>query len=386
LSAVATPLVWSLPWILPPVAVAIRSLDSRSLDDVAPTVGGDEPLVSVIIPARNEARNIDRCARSVLSTAYPNVEVLVIDDHSSDDTGAIARRIAAEDPRLRVIAAPDLPQGWFGKQWACATGALEARGSLLCFTDADTTHAPDLLPRAVNAMRARHADLLTVAGAQEMHGFWERIIQPQLFALLSVRYGGTERVSRATRPADAIANGQFILVRRGTYDALNGHARVRDLVAEDMAMAQEWVRAGRKIALVIGVDQLSTRMYAGFRELVAGWRKNIYAGGRHATMGGRVGRALYPAILPAVPLFSLAPPVALLVGAFGLLSGAWVLWSATVYAVSVVFWALLYWWLRQPVWYAPLYPLGSAVLLYIALGAVRRGRRVEWKSREYVAR
>ena len=386
MSAFATGLLWSLPWIVPPGVVIARSLKSRSLDDAPAEVSPNAPLISVIVPARNEARNIERCVRSVLSTTYPNVEVIVVDDHSSDGTGDIAREIAAVDRRLAVIQAPDLPPGWFGKQWACASGARVASGSLLCFTDADTTHAPDLLSRSVNALRARHADLLTVAGAQEMHGFWERIIQPQVFALLSIRYGGTEHVSRTKRPADAIANGQFILVRRGTYSAMGGHELVRDLVAEDMAMAQEWVRGGRRIALLMGRDQLSTHMYSGYREAVFGWRKNIYASGRHAALGGRVGRALYPVILPLMPISALVPPIVLLLCAAGALSGAWLAWSAIVYAASVAYWALLYLWFRQPAWYGLLYPLGALVLLIIALGALRRGRRVEWKARVYVAR
>jgi chlorobactene glucosyltransferase len=386
LTVFTTGLVWSLPWIVPPIVVIVRSLKSRSLDDAPAEIGPNPPLVSVIIPARNEARNIERCVRSVLSTTYPNIEVIVVDDHSSDGTGDIARTVAASDSRLAVIPAPDLPPGWFGKQWACASGARVASGSLLCFTDADTTHAPDLLPRSVNELRARHADLLTVAGAQEMRGFWERIVQPQLFALLSVRYGGTEHVSQAKRPTDAIANGQYILVRRGTYSAMGGHELVRDLVAEDMAMAQEWVRGGRRIALLMGRDQLSTHMYSGYRELVSGWRKNIYASGRHAAMGGRVGRALYPLILPLMPVSALVPPIVLLLCAAGVLSGAWLAWSAIVYVVNVGYWALLYYWFGQSLWYALLYPLGSLVLLIIVGGALRRGRRVEWKAREYVAR
>jgi chlorobactene glucosyltransferase len=386
LSAFTTGLLWSLPWIVPPIVVIVRSLRSRSLDDTPADTSQNAPLVSVIIPARNEARNIERCVRSVLSTAYPNVEVIVVDDHSSDGTGDIARAIAANDPRLAVIQAPNLPPGWFGKQWACASGARAASGSLLCFTDADTTHAPDLLSRSINELRARHADLITVAGAQAMHGFWERIIQPQLFALLSIRYGGTEHVSRAKRPTDAIANGQFIVVRRGTYSAMGGHELVRDVVAEDMAMAQEWVRGGRRIALLMGRDQLSTHMYSGYREAVSGWRKNIYASGRHAALGGRVGRALYPIILPLIPISALVPPIVLLLCAVGLLSGAWLPWSAIVYAASVGYWALLYLWFGQALWYALLYPLGSLVLLIIAGGAILRGRKVEWKSREYVAR
>lgn len=384
--SIAEPLLWTLPWVVPPLVVTIRALDTRSLEDVPKTVSPDAPLLSVIIPARNESRNIRRCVESVLATSYPNVEVIVVDDHSKDDTGVVARRIAEGDARLHVVSAPDLPPGWFGKQWACTAGAREASGLLLCFTDADTTHAADLLPRAANALSARSADLLTVAGRQEMRSFWERIIQPQVFALLSMRYGGTEHVSRAKRPNDAIANGQFLLVRRDTYDAMGGHERVRDLVAEDMALAQEWVRAGRHIALVAGVDQLSTHMYSGLRELVRGWRKNIYAGGRHAAVGGALGRALYPIILPALPLFALTPTVVLVLCAFGVLAGAWLVWSAVVFGVTCVFWALLYAWLQQPVWYALLNPIGSVLFFAIATSAVRRGRRVEWKSRAYVAR
>jgi len=127
-------------------------------------------------------------------------------------------------------------------------------------------------------------------------------------------------------------------------------------------------------------------MYSGYREAVSGWRKNIYASGRHAALGGRVGRALYPVILPLMPISALVPPLVLLLCAAGVLSGAWLAWSAIVYLVSVGYWALLYAWFNQPLWYAPLYPLGSLVLLLITGSALRRGRRVEWKAREYVAR
>ncbi|HMA24295.1 MAG TPA: glycosyltransferase [Gemmatimonadaceae bacterium] len=379
------PLLWTLPWILPPVAALVRSSKSRSLDDVAADAPRPAPLVSVIVPARNEQRNIERCVQSVLATQYPSLEVIVVNDHSTDETGAIARAIATDDPRLVVIDAPDLPDGWFGKQWACATGARVARGELLLFTDADTRHAPDLLPRATNALRDRDASLLSIAGHQEMHSFWERIVQPQMFALLSIRYGGTEQVSNARRAEDVIANGQFILVRRDAYDAVGGHAAVRDRVAEDLALGQEFFRAGRRIVLMLALHQFSTHMYASLREVIEGWRKNIYAGGRHAAIGGRIGRRVYPAMLLAIPMFGLVPPVALLLAATGALSAGWLLWSASVVGVSVLFWAAIYRFMGQSVSYALLYPLGLATLLYIAVGAVRRGHRVEWKDRTYVA-
>ena len=380
-----TPILWSLPWVLPPAVVLFRARHSLSLSDVPDAPQPDAPRVSVVVPARNESRNIERCARSVLAAAYPDFEVVVVDDHSTDGTGDIARRIARDDARLRVVEAPPLPEGWFGKQWACATGARESSGELLLFTDADTRHSPDLLPRAVNAMRARGAELLSVAGNQEMHSFWERIVQPQMFALLSIRYGGSEHVSNAKRPVDAIANGQFILVRRDSYDAIGGHAAVRDRVAEDMAMAQTFVAAHRRIALYAATEQLSTHMYASLSELIAGWGKNIYAGGRMAALGGSVGRAAYPFILVAMPLFGLLPPIVLLGWALGIVGTAWLLWATISIIVNLGFWAALYRYMGESVAYALLYPLGLVMLLVIALGGVRRGQRVEWKQRTYLS-
>jgi len=379
-----SPALWSLPWVLPPIVAIVRAAHSRHLDEFSPDVT-DPPLVSVIIPARNEATNIARCVRSVLASRYPKLEVIVVDDHSTDGTGGIARETAGGDSRIRIIENPDLPAGWFGKQWACANGEKEARGEILVFTDADTEHSPDLLGRVVNAMRARRVDLLTLAGDQEMHTFWERIIQPQLFGLLSMRYGGTEHVSNSKRPADVIANGQFIAVNREAYHAVGGHALVRDRVAEDLSLAQEFVRSGRRMSILIATRQFSTRMYASLSEIIRGWRKNIYAGGKHAALGGDIGRALYPLLLLGAPLAGLAPPIALVLALAGVLSSAWLVWSAIVVAASLIFWGAIYLFMRAPVAYALLYPLGLVMLFYIAAGAVARGRNVEWKDRKYEA-
>ena len=379
-----SPALWSLPWVLPPIIAIVRASHSRHLDEFPPDVT-DPPLVSVIIPARNEATNISRCVRSVLASRYPKLEVIVVDDHSTDGTAGIARATAGGDSRIRIIENPDLPAGWFGKQWACANGEKASRGEILVFTDADTEHSPDLLGRVVNAMRARRVDLLTLAGDQEMHTFWERIIQPQLFGLLSMRYGGTEHVSNSKRPADVIANGQFIAVNREAYHAVGGHALVRDRVAEDLSLAQEFVRSGRRMSILIATRQFSTRMYASLAEIIRGWRKNIYAGGKHAALGGDVGRALYPLLLLGAPLVGLAPPIALVLALLGVLPSAWLVWSAIVVAVSVLFWGAIYLFMRAPVAYALLYPLGLVMLFYIAAGAVARGRNVEWKDRKYEA-
>jgi chlorobactene glucosyltransferase len=380
---VVTPLLWSLPLTLPPLVALWRASRSRSLDEYSPEAPGDAPFVSIIIPARNERRNIERCVRSALSAAYPSFEVIVVDDHSTDGTGKVARAIAADDPRLKVIDAPQLPDDWFGKQWACASGAAVARGTLLLFTDADTWHASDLLSRSVNAMIARDAEFLTVAPHQEMHSFWERVVQPQMFGMLSIRYGGTEQVSNTRHPSNAIANGQFILLRRASYEAMGGHELVKHVVAEDLALAQEYVRAGRRIALLLAIDQMSTHMYASLSEIVRGWRKNIFAGGRYAAPGGALGRILFPFVLIATPLIGLGPVIALILAATGVLSAAWFVWSAAVVAVALLYWGSIYHFMGERVVMALLYPLGLATVLYIAVGAVVRGRSVEWKDRAY---
>lgn len=373
----------SLPWALLPGFTLARARNSTSLDDESGRAPADAPLVSVIVPARNERRVIERCVHSILASDYPALEVVVVDDHSTDGTGDLARAAGGGDARLRVIPNADLPPGWIGKQWACASGAAQARGSILCFADADTAHSPDLIVRAVSAMRRRDAALLSVVGTQEMHSFWERVLQPKVFYLLAARYGGTEHVSRARRDTDVIANGQCILVRRDDYHAVGGHAAVRDEVAEDLALAQRFHRAGRRVVAVLGPRQLSTHMYDSLRELVRGWGKNVYAGGRRAMPGGRLGRAIFPLVLPLVPLMELAPVAALVLSLAGVLTGPWLLWSALSLAATVAWWSLFYGYAGQPRWYALTFPLGAALLLYIMLTAIARGDRVQWKGRAY---
>ncbi|HEX2778437.1 MAG TPA: glycosyltransferase family 2 protein [Gemmatimonadaceae bacterium] len=382
-----TGLALAIPWLAAPIVTAIRLSRSRSLDEESSAPPADEPLVSLIVPARDEEHNIERCLRSALAARYPRLEVILVDDHSRDATAAIAERIAASDSRLRIVRALDLPAGWFGKPWACLTGAGAARGEIFLFMDADTTQSADLVTRIVNAMRSRNAGMVSVAGTQEMHTFWETLLQPQVFSVLLMRYGGTESVNRSRRAWDKIANGQCIAIRRDAYEAIGGHAAVRDRVAEDLMIAQRLFLAGTTTALVMGVDQLSTRMYASLGELVRGWRKNVFAGGIDALPPSRILRIFFPLSLLAPPLAELAPPVVLALRAVGIasLSAGALAWAGAATA------ALLAWWLtfytrarRSPAW-ALLFPLGAAVLLWIFVGAIMRGRRVAWKGRSYRA-
>ncbi|MDQ6872101.1 MAG: glycosyltransferase [Gemmatimonadota bacterium] len=380
-----TAILLSLPWIVPPLITYVRLHHSRSLDDESDIPLANPPLVSVIVPARNEAHNIARCVSSILSTNYPNLELIVVDDSSTDETAAIAREATAGDSRARVIASPPLPEGWFGKQWACAAGAKVARGSVLQFTDADTVHAPDLVTRSTNAMRDARAQLFSVAGRQELGGFWEKVIQPQVFTIISMRYGGTESVSEATSVSDKIANGQCIFVTHDSYDAIGGHGAVRSSVAEDLMLAQRFFAARKRVVLMLGVSQLSTRMYASLGEIIRGWRKNVFAGGLDSVPFGKVGRTFFPLVLLLPPLMQLLPVLALMVGAFGHATPSMMLWAIICSVATLIWWLVVYVTIGESPLYALLSPLGALVLLYIFVTAVIRGRRVSWKGRTYIA-
>jgi chlorobactene glucosyltransferase len=379
-------ILWSLPWIIPPVVTYFRLRHSRSLDDESDNPLENPPLVSVIVPARNEANNIARCVTSILSTTYPNLELIVVDDSSTDGTAQIARDATERDPRARIVTSPPLPEGWFGKQWACATGAKIARGSVLQFTDADTVHAADLVTRSMNAMRRNRAQLLSVAGHQELGGFWEKVIQPQIFTILSMRYGGTESVTRSTRVRNKIANGQCIFVTHDSYDAIGGHASVRTSVAEDMMLAQKFFAARKRVVLILGLNQLSTRMYASLGGIISGWRKNVFAGGLDSMPFGKVGHTLFPLFLLMPPLLELLPPLASVLAAFGFAtSGTLMLWAAISGGATLLWWIVVYVTIRENPLYALAYPLGALILLYIFFTAVIRGRRVSWKGRTYIS-
>jgi hypothetical protein len=206
-----------------------------------------------------------------------------------------------------------------------------------------------------------------------------------VFAILLQRYGGTEQVNSSRFASQKIANGQCLWITRAAYDEMGGHAAVRHKVAEDLSLAQHFFRAGRTVSLVLGLDQLSTRMYTSLRELVEGWGKNIFVGGQDAMPLGAVGRAVFPFLLVTPGLFGVVPPIVLVLGSLGIVGPPALSWAAIATGANLVWWLLVYAWLRLSPMYALLHPLGSAVWLFIAMRAIVRGRRVRWKDRDYRA-
>ncbi len=362
-------LLWGFP------LVGIAKLARRD-PDVAKAPPARGIPISVIIPARNESGTIATVIRSILASTYDAFELIVVDDRSTDDTAAQIAAIAATDPRLRLIRGDELPAGWFGKPWACAQGAAAATGRYLLFTDADTTHEPALLEHAVGAMESDGAALLTLTTQQTCVTFWERIVMPQIWVVLGLRYP-PQRVNTATRPDQLVANGQFIMVQREAYDAVGGHAAVSGEVVEDLALAQAFLRSGRRVRLMFGETLISTRMYRSLGEMVEGWSKNLYLGARQSAPANPVARALAPLALMLGFVWWLVP-VALLVA--GIATGA----AKLAIGISLFFWMLISFGMRIPAWYGVFYPLGALMALAIVIrSTLRGGRRVEWRGRTY---
>lgn len=239
--------------------------------------GGQLPTVSLLVPARNEEANIERCVRSLLAQTYSAVEVIVLNDNSEDATGEILGRLQSETPRLKVLNGTALPQGWLGKCWACQQLADAAQGDFLLFTDADTAHAPETLTRCLAAMERTRADMLTLITHQEMESFWERTVIPLIhfFVLcyLPVRFIWTNPSTLF-----AFANGQFLLFRRSRYEAIGGHRAVKSAIVEDVWLAKAVKKSGGTVRVYDGTDAVQCRMYRSFGEVWRGFSKNLFAG------------------------------------------------------------------------------------------------------------
>ena len=367
--------VWLIPWYF-----FFRFARRKpALKDFHPKTG--RPL-SVIIPARNEAGVIERCVRSILATTYSPVEVIVVDDRSTDDTAAIVELIAATDGRLKLVHGQALPEGWYGKPWACVQGLRASKGEILCFTDADTTHEPELLARSVGAMEAMEATLFTVMPAQTLLTWSEKLILPQFFYLLAAKYH-PGAVNKATSPRDAIANGQYIMMTRAAYEAVGTHERVKHEVAEDLALGQEVMKSGGRIRMVYALDLMTTRMYTDWAHLREGFSKNLFMGSRRSLEAHPILRTVVPYFVWLVFIIWILPPVALLLHLFGV--HFWTHWPALVATIlSFEFWMMFSVGIGVPFWWGLLYPLGALGALDIALRSAWRGpRRIEWKGRVY---
>lgn len=344
------------------------------------------PPVSIIVPARNEQANIRCCVHALLDQDYPDFEVIVVDDRSTDATPAILAELSAREARMLVVNGLELPQGWAGKPHALYQAARVAKGDWLLFVDADTFLSPNALSASIASAIRCGADLYTVMTEQILGSFWEKTVMPLVLTALSVGFSPRKVNDPATR--DAIANGQYILIKRSVYDAIGGHQKLHNLIVEDKAISEQVKWNGYRLIVADGRGVARTHMYYSLPEMWEGWTKNIYLG-----LSDRPGllllgvfgaflalmAALFMPVWPALGLAWLAG------------AGGWMALAVTLEALGV--WAaILYYRVRVAramgisAWYALTTPLGAgifAAMMFTSAWKVLSGQGVRWKGRLY---
>ncbi len=334
------------------------------------------PRVSILVPVRNEEHNVEPCLRSLLAQEYPDFELLVLDDESTDGTSEALAALSAEDHRLRVLEGRPLPQGWVGKHWACFQLAQAAVGELLLFTDADTRHHPHAWRDAVAALVAEGSDLLSAIPREVAVSWAERLVVPIIpWSILSFLPLGLAHRLRV--PALTAAVGQFMLFRREAYEQVGGHAAFRDHTADDLALVRVMVSEGLVWRLVDGSPRVRCRMYQDARQVLEGFSKNLFA-------------AFDYRIIPFVfvwlwlgLVFCEPPAILLLRTMMPGWSGPSPWLAAAAIAVSLLLWEVTHWRFGFPLYLAFLYPLTMLLTVAIAMRSmvVTLGGRASWKGR-----
>ena len=339
-------------------------------------------LVSAIIPARNEEASIALAVESVAAQLEVG-EVIVVNDQSTDATGAILAELAARTPKLRILETAALPAGWVGKNYAVSIGAAAAKGEWLLFTDADTFHYSGSTRRALMDAVDHDAVLVSYSPEQELQTWWERALIPFVYCRLAAKFS----FARVNDPArsDAAANGQFVLVLRDAYEAVGGHAAVARELLEDVALARLVKRSGCGIYFTAPMGVVRTRMYRSFGAMWQGWTKNLYplVGGNPSALFfdliealpfAEVGFATIALLhFAGVKTFWLAPALGACIGAL----------LARYLAYAAALYRNLY-----PTRYIQYYSVSAALYCAVLIESWWKSTRgkVVWKGREYAAK
>jgi len=376
----------ALVWLLLLLQLVVRRGDltwrvTADRDPEAPTTG---PLVSVIIPARNEAGNIGPCIDRVLAQTWTDLEVVVLDDASDDGTADEIRSRAEKDGRVRVVQGQARPDGWMGKVWACNVAQHQARGTVLLFIDADVRLAPEAVRQSRAYLLQNELGALSAFGKLELVTFWEWVVQPVVGGLI-LSNNDPREVNDPAKKDKVMANGQFIMATREAYDRVGGHASIRGEILDDVSFARRCKAEDVPYHMVYGRELYSCRMYTSLGEIWSGWTKNLFAG-----LDYRLGATL--AICGLLFAMNVLPLIALVwrAVALGMGDAVWtdaLLWVAAFNTVAMYVsyvgglraadYRIGYFWS---------YPLGMLVTIGLFANSALRivtGRGVSWKGRTY---
>jgi chlorobactene glucosyltransferase len=338
----------------------------------------DLPFVSILIPARNEEHNITHCIESLLKLDYPRYEIIVINDRSTDSTLAILRGLEQKSSLLRIVDIGTSEEGWSGKNYALHCGVAQAQGTWFLFSDADTEHCPQGLRLAIQVAREHNTGFLSFLSQMECHGFWENMIQPTACGLVTLLYP-IEKVNDPDSSL-AFANGQYILIKRVTYEEIGGHLGVKNCLGEDVVLAQEATKRGIFCRLAIGTYVVKTRMYRGFTASWNGWKRIVI----HLNHG----HPLPTLIRLTIAVFCMGIlPLLVFMGALVLNAPPPICWLA---GLALFFGVAVSWLFRllsgHPQWPAVLIHLSALAIFGIFLNGIWDllvGRKTNWRGVHY---
>jgi chlorobactene glucosyltransferase len=352
---------------------------------IVENLGGNEPMVSIIVPMRNEERNARRCIEGLMSQKYRNFEVIVVDDGSEDNTLGILKDFASRHTDFKFVEGTPTPEGWIGKCYALWQGVRKTKGDWFLFVDADTISETYMLPSAIKFVEDNSIDMLSLSPFQILETFWERVVQPVIFS--SLYFAFPQRKINDPKNKLAAAIGQFILIRRSTYEDTGGHSSIKNKIVEDFALAQLVKGSGYRLCVMRGLNLIRTRMYTNFDELWEGWTKNLFFG-----LKKRWRNLIF--LVSVLLTWGIIPPVLFIWSAFNIVWGQSVSFAQMAIAIESGFLLALIiytsWQANRlfsvPRVYSLTVPLGAAVYIAMILSSaykVASGEGVSWKERVY---
>jgi chlorobactene glucosyltransferase len=284
-------------WLCISILVILSYLSAPFLNKSRGKVPKNTPLVSILVPAKDEEYNIKSCIKSLLAQDYPNFEVIVIDDRSKDRTYEIAKEYERTSSHLKVVQIKALPQGWTGKSHALDEGVKFAKGEILLFVDADTKHSHDCVTSSMVELEERDLDALSV----EPYFAWTSFFQELTFSVFTLITACLFPIFLVNKKGSKItlSNGQYIMIKKKVYDEIGGHKAIKDKILEDLAIAESVKKHGFSYNLILGTDFITVKMYRDMASFWEGWSRILFL----ALKGNLLNALLLYVVFIAISIF-----------------------------------------------------------------------------------
>ena len=336
-----------------------------------------EQLVSVIIPVRDEETRIERCLDSLINQSYSNLEIIIVDDESTDGTPALVAKYQALDQRIRPVSGKGLPEGWVGKNWACDQGYRLSNGEWLLFIDSDSVLAPDAISSAFSYSTEHALHAISIFPEIELRGFWAKVVWPTTSGMIRTLYplkGINDPKGRS-----ALVFGAFVLIERRAYDLIGGHRAVKGDLVEDKQMGANLKSKGIPYRVLIGGGMVG----AGLATSLSGvWSsvKRIVSNPlrRNRVIGMVFAIALFVMFVYPILIFVLLSSTGTLQGMLGVVALLSVLAPAAIVSYDVGNTK------RLSCFYCLLAPVGGVIVLLAIVRGVLGSGQLQWRGRTYM--